>query len=163
MAAPFASAQVNFNQIAIDSGDISSNGIAVGDFDGDGILDFVTINYSTLSFYKGLGGGNYRQSREPVDHAEPWASDGGRFQSRWQTRSGCSCRASVSQEAINIFLGNGDGTFRPGTYIALPGTQHFLTLADFNGDHLPDIAVSDARERRFTWARATAPSSSLPA
>jgi len=29
------------------------------DFNNDGVLDLITINYTTLSFYKGLGGGKY--------------------------------------------------------------------------------------------------------
>ncbi len=142
LAAPFASAQVNFSQIAIDSGDVSSNGITVGDFDGDGILDFVTINYSTLSFYKGLGGGNYAN---PVNQSITQGL--GQVMAADFNRDGKLDLAVVptfgGSGGLNIFLGNGDGTFRSGTYIALPGSQHFLTLADFNGDHLPDIAVSD--------------------
>ncbi len=138
----FGFGQVNFNQIAIDSGDISSNGIAVGDFDGDGILDFVTINYSTLSFYKGLGGGNYAN---PVNQSITQSL--GQVMAADFNRDGKLDLAvvSVSGESggLYIFLGNGDGTFHLGTYIALPGNQHFLTLADFNGDHLPDIAISD--------------------
>jgi hypothetical protein len=139
----FGFGQVNFNQIAIDSGDISSNGIVAGDFDGDGILDLVTINTSTLSFYKGLGGGNYanpvNQSITP-NLGQVTAADfnrDGKLDLAVVTNSGTG--------ALNIFLGNGDGTFRPGTSVALPSGQHFLTLADFNDDHLPDIAVSDSQ------------------
>jgi len=143
-AAEFAPAQVNFNQIAINSGDTASTGIAVGDFDNDGILDFITINTSTLSFYKGLGGGNYAN---PVN--QPITANLGQVMAADFNRDGNLDLAAVPTNGatggLNIFLGNGDGTFRAGTYIALPGTQHFLTLADFNGDHLPDIAVSDVQ------------------
>jgi FG-GAP-like repeat len=141
---PFVSAQVNFNQQAIDSGDSSSSGIASGDFDNDGILDLITINGSTLSFYKGLGGGNFAN---PLNQAITPSL--GQAMAADFNRDGKLDLAVVpgrgASGGLNILLGNGDGTFRPGTYIDLPGTQHFLTLADFNGDHLPDIAVSDGQ------------------
>jgi len=151
-ATPFSFAQVNFNQIAIDSGDTESNGVAVGDFDNDGVLDFVTINSSSLSFYKGLGGGNYAY---PVNQAI--TPNLGQAMAADFNRDGKLDLAVVptlgGSGGLNIFLGNGDGTFRAATYIALPGDQHFLTLADFNGDHLPDIAVSDGDGTRVYVGR----------
>ena len=143
LASPsFVSAQVNFNQVAIDSGDTASNGIAAGDFNNDGTLDLVTINSSTLSFYKGLGAGNYAN---PVNQSITPSL--GQAMAADFNRDGKLDLAVVPTLGVtgglHIYLGNGDGTFRTGTYIALPGDQHFLTLADFNSDHLPDIAVSD--------------------
>jgi len=43
---------------------------------------------------------------------------------------------------VKIFLGNGDGTFTQGTDIAVSGTAGHIALADFNGDHQPDIAAT---------------------
>jgi hypothetical protein len=44
---------------------------------------------------------------------------------------------------IYLLLGNGDGTFRAPTQIAIGQFLNSLAVSDFNGDHLPDIAVSD--------------------
>jgi hypothetical protein len=138
---PFLTAQVNFNPIDISSGDTSSAGVATGDFDNDGIVDLVTTNTSTLSFYKGLGHGNFAS---PVNQSTPQS-----FRQAMAAdfnRDGKLDLAVVTSHGNNvevtILLGNGDGTFGQGTVIDLPGDQQFIALADFNGDHLPDIAVS---------------------
>ena len=45
--------------------------------------------------------------------------------------------------AVVILLGNGDGTFSQGHNISLKGYYPpYLALADFNGDHIPDIAAT---------------------
>ena len=50
---------VTFTASEIASGDTGSYSIVSGDFNNDGILDLVTVNAYTVSFYKGLGGGQY--------------------------------------------------------------------------------------------------------
>jgi hypothetical protein len=50
---------------------------------------------------------------------------------------------SGTNAAVNIFLGNGDGTFTTaGSYD--PGSTGIAALGDFNGDGIMDIAVSDS-------------------
>jgi len=71
VAAPLVSAQVNFAEQVIYSGDTSSYGITSGDFNNDGILDVVTINTSTLSFCKGIGGGRFAN---PVNQSITYCS-----------------------------------------------------------------------------------------
>jgi FG-GAP-like repeat len=48
-----------------------------------------------------------------------------------------------------ILLGNGDGTFKQGTNISVSNAGD-IGLADFNGDHKPDIAISDYGSGK-TW------------
>ena len=43
---------------------------------------------------------------------------------------------------LKTFLGNGDGTFAPGIDAATMGSPAALTVADFNGDEVPDAAVA---------------------
>jgi hypothetical protein len=54
-----ASTPLNFTLSSIDSGDYASDSIISGDFNNDGIVDLVTVNVTSLSFYKGLGGGKF--------------------------------------------------------------------------------------------------------
>jgi hypothetical protein len=42
---------------------------------------------------------------------------------------------------ISVFLGNGDGTFRPGSNISTPFSPVTIAVADFNGDGKSDLAV----------------------
>ena len=54
-----AFAQVSFTPTLYDSGDYDTISIVTGDFNNDGILDLVTVNAETFTFYKGLGQGKY--------------------------------------------------------------------------------------------------------
>jgi hypothetical protein len=55
---------------------------------------------------------------------------------------------TVGSEYVSTFLGNGDGTFTAGGALQLDcvmldaGSDYAITVADFNGDGSPDIAVS---------------------
>jgi YD repeat-containing protein len=52
--------------------------------------------------------------------------------------------ADFGTSDVRLFLGNGDGTFRPGQTLTLPG-QAFawsVVAGDFNGDGQPDLAVA---------------------
>lgn len=45
--------------------------------------------------------------------------------------------------AVNVLLGNGDGTFRPGSRIKTGINPQFVAVADFNKDGNPDLAVAN--------------------
>jgi hypothetical protein len=46
--------------------------------------------------------------------------------------------------AVKILLGNGDGTFRTGSIIAVGIDPSGLVVGDFNGDGRPDLVIADA-------------------
>jgi FG-GAP-like repeat/Bacterial Ig-like domain (group 3) len=48
---------------------------------------------------------------------------------------------SQSPAELEVFFGNGDGTFRQGPVTALPSIGYTLLAADFNQDGIPDLAV----------------------
>lgn len=51
--------------------------------------------------------------------------------------------ANSSSSTVNILLGNGDGSFRTRTTSSLSGTPQALAIGDFNGDGIPDVAVTN--------------------
>jgi len=83
----------------------------------------------------------------------------GRAYVQWERRH---CRRGRERHALSIFLGNGDGTFQPPTLIRTPQDPGFVIIGDFNGDHIPDLAVADSsfispyitsswERRRYVW------------
>ena len=137
-----AAAQVSFWQAQYASGDTSSNSIVSGDFDNDGILDLVTSNNSTISFYKGLGGGKFASPVNTASTASPL------LQAATADFNGdgkLDLAVASFYGSVLLFLGNGDGTFTFETTVGLPAGESItqrLVLADFNGDHIPDLVFA---------------------
>ncbi|HSZ62543.1 MAG TPA: VCBS repeat-containing protein [Terriglobales bacterium] len=148
LLAASAQAAVTFNEILLTSGDTGTDSTVSGDFNGDGILDLVTVNASTLSFYEGLGGGQFAA---PVSQALA-QNLGAVFAADFNGDGALdlAIAGAANSAVVTILLGNGDGTFRQGTNVTVSGYAAAITLADFNGDHKPDIAVSDGTNY-MTW------------
>lgn len=118
----------------------------VGDFNGDGKADISGIMGVRLS----RGDGTFLPSRPIGNLFPPYAIQAGDFNrdgkldllvSRygpWPPGAG----PSQTAEQIRVWLGNGDGTFRPGHILANPaGGVNQAVVADFNHDGASDVAV----------------------
>jgi hypothetical protein len=137
LSAP-SSAAVTFTASEIASGDQSSGSIVSGDFNNDGILDLVTVNSSTISFYKGLGGGKYAAPvNTPGQGGQAVAAD-------FNGDGKLDLAIAENLSGAQIWLGNGDGTFTAGTSLnqGEESSTTSLAAADFNGDHIPDIVMN---------------------
>lgn len=142
LCTPHSLAAITFTKTQIASRDSRSNSIVSGDFNNDGIVDLVTCNNVTISFYKGLGGDRYAA---PVN--TPFSGTGAILQSSAAdfNRDGKLDLAVASfYGGVSILLGEGDGRFTFHTSLSFgESVTTAVALADFNGDHIPDIVMND--------------------
>jgi Flp pilus assembly secretin CpaC len=116
------------------------------DFNSDGNLDLALVNETTNNVTILLGNGNAGFS---LAAGSPFAV--GKFPVAIATAdlNGDSHADIVvvnqADNTISVLLGNGDGTFTSAlnSPLATGQTPTSVTIADFNGDSLPDIAVTD--------------------
>jgi hypothetical protein len=129
----------------------TTNGLATGDFNADGNLDlaiidqiyflgFVTLGYgdgafnsagvldTTTAFVNGVAVGDFNGDGK-LDAIVTSAGSG----------------TGTEGAALNVSLGNGDGTFTQAkdSPIALGQNPYAIAVADFNGDGKLDVAVTD--------------------
>jgi N-acetylneuraminic acid mutarotase len=133
------------------SNDNFNVGIAVGDFNGDGIPDLVVANYgnnasisNTLTVLLGNGDGTFTVlAASPKTGNGPVAIAVGDFNGDGILDLAVAC----IDGSITILLGNGDGTFTPAPSLkaggSINGPAGSIAAADFNGDGKMDLAVTD--------------------
>jgi hypothetical protein len=124
--------------------------IAVGDFNGDGNLDFVAVSsggtttnpQQVLSVFLGRGDGTFQTGQSIVFQSDnPDAAPSVVYVGDFNGDGNLD--VLVWNYGLFEFLGNGDGTFQAGR--VLFDTFGAFILADVNGDGLPDIvAATDA-------------------
>jgi hypothetical protein len=125
--------------------------IAVADFNADGIPDLVTANDAvvngnpgTVTILLGAGDGGFTEaSGSPIPVGlNPLIVAGGDFNADGKVDLAVT---NESDNSVAILLGNGDGTFTAAPSIHTPPGLSPLgvTAADFDGDGVDDLAVTD--------------------
>jgi hypothetical protein len=141
LAAESSAAQTSFYDSRNYKAARSPASFALGDFNGDGILDLAAANQgnNNVSILLGNGDGtfgnptNFAVGTSPLSIVAADVNGDGKLDLA-VSNSGSS--------SISILLGNGDGTFSAGTPIALGGSPSGITTADLNADGEMDLAVN---------------------
>jgi type II secretory pathway component GspD/PulD (secretin) len=120
--------------------------MAVSDFNSDGNQDLAIVNQTTndVSILFGNGNGTFTQAANSpfAVGKSPVAIATGDL-----NLDGHPDLVVLNQadNTLSVLLGNGDGTFTsaPNSPLATGQTPTAVTVADFNGDGIPDIAATD--------------------
>jgi hypothetical protein len=108
--------------------------LATADFNGDGNLDLVANGHYILL---GKGDGTFTIGT-PTTLGSSYGAQVADF-----NRDGhADIVVFTGDSDFMMLLGNGDGTFTQGPVTGSSGVGIFFTVGDFNGDGIPDIAVT---------------------
>lgn len=117
-------------------------GIAAGDFNGDGQVDLVSANYGagTITVMTGQGDGtfvvatNQAVGRSSVNVLTADFNKDGKLD---------LAVANYSDSSVAIMLGNGNGTFQTATYFAVGTRPIGMATGDINKDGKVDLVVAN--------------------
>ena len=116
--------------------------VAVGDFNGDGILDLAVANWSdnTVSVLLGNSDGTFQAQVSYATDTSPCSLAVGDFNGDGKLDLAV---ANTNSSTVSVLLGNGDGTFQAKVAYATGSSPQWVAVADFNGDGKPDLAVAN--------------------
>ncbi len=120
---------------------VQNAGIAVGDFNGDGIQDLAIAGNQGVSILLGKGLGMFKA---PVSYTVNSTVNGGSAVAVADFNGDGFADLAVtvaSQNSVSILLGNGDGSFQAPLGFAVGRNPVAVAVADVNGDGMNDLAV----------------------
>lgn len=120
---------------------VSQDGVATGDFNGDGKIDLAVIHSAdnTVNILLGNGDGTFQPAVSyPTGHAGSiWVSVAD------VNGDGRQDLVMLGTGSVSVMLGNGNGTFQPAVNYAVgSGARGGVAIGDFNGDGKPDLALA---------------------
>ena len=134
----------------------SANSVAMGDFNGDGVIDLAVVNEAdnTVSVLLGKSDGTFAPQVTYATGLGPLAIVTGDFNGDGNldlavTNGGCILSRDLTLQCdgstVSILLGNGDGSFRPHFEYATGNHPSSVAAGDFNGDGKLDLAITSTQ------------------
>ena len=134
----------NKTDIAAGSGPVSVIAQNLHDLNGLGNLDLIVASHdnNTILLYQGNGDGTFQQPTviQLPNGFGPSSIASADFNGDGHIDLAVTDEGNAS---VSIFLGNGDGTFRPRTDYATGNSPVWVSTGDFNGDAVLDLAVAN--------------------
>ncbi|MCH7974028.1 MAG: T9SS type A sorting domain-containing protein [Bacteroidetes bacterium] len=123
--------------------------LAIGDFNGDLILDIAVANVfgNSLSILLGLGNGNFSTATNFSVGTSPASVAIGDFNGDGEFDV---VMGHLFSNNVSILLGFGNGTFSVATNLVVGSRPQSVAIGDFNGDGNLDVAVGDIANRNIS-------------
>jgi hypothetical protein len=121
-------------------------GIAIGDFNQDGMLDLAVSNSGdgTVSILLGNGDGTFQSQQIvplPASVRPYWLVSA---DLRNSGTLDLVVPDSGASNQVYVLLGNGDGSFQPAVGYAVDASQYGVSVGDMNGDGIMDLVVPNS-------------------
>jgi uncharacterized protein (TIGR03437 family) len=122
---------------------VNPNNLVVADFNGDGVADIVTSNFSdsTISLLLGNGDGTFRTPVKFNVGVNPTAIAAADFNG-----DGAADLVLSVNKLLLVLLGNGNGTFQTPVSYPAGANPAYVTVGDLNGDGRPDLIATSGGE-----------------
>jgi hypothetical protein len=125
------------------SSGFGTESVASADFNRDGIPDLAVIGFrdNSLRIFLGNGDGTFTADSSSMTVNSPGSIAVADFNE--DGIPDLAITDYTSPGGVTVLLGKGDGTFSAASSaLAAPDSADSITVADFNGDGIPDMAVS---------------------